>query len=758
MADHVIPMPGDTIDEALDWADQNKDAERFSLLADLDGKSYVAKQSMVPDGNAMSALVTYVEENSGYHLGGFVVLSDTSELPSNPSDPTIGYMIDNDLYVYVGTGGDTLDGKYQCCGPIQGQDGQDGAPGEQGPKGDKGDPGTYIDPANIDIFSSYSSLEGKTSEEKAAMIPDGNFIDDNFASKTDSDWEFTTEYSGISISNGKWITQSPRKFYMDAYTYQDGDVLIVKAGSNGSYFAFLADDSHVVGDDVDFAGTTGMNSVSANQEERFAIPSDTKYIWVNEKYDSTSYLPSKMMIESTRLYSVYQDGDDAIGLETAEKSAMIPSANVVEPMSNLLFPKGGTDTIENSDAVESNYSSYDGGGGYTRGFYFIKVSDYVDYELTLQVESNATIKYAIQLWTDFDFTTYIWDSGWITAGNSSTASKSTAPAAAYLAIVATYQATNKGIPPFADFLADCQFTFVGTYNGVGLPERVDNLEKPKKVIPIIDWTSQLTTASYVGEKIVFPLNTYTNSQVGTLQSGTGSRQGGAIFGDYLFQFHDTLANVCVFNLSTATNVQKITLTAIANCHAGSGGFSKTFYDVSDPFPLLYISSMDERKIYVFRITLVGGSYVMSKIQTITLATDYYLPNITIDAENGKIVIFAYTKNSWSDPTDNQSVVMACDIPSYSDDVTISEFENTFFLPFIYAEQGASAQYGTLYLSYGNTDQALGGGILVIDYMVGFVRSLVGLRAIGTLEPEALGIWANGLVFTTQSGVIYQILF
>lgn len=432
--------------------------------------------------------------------------------------------------------------------------------------------------------------------------------------------------------------------------------------------------------------------------------------------------------------------------------------DVVEPINNEMFPQGGTNTIDNSLATSDYYSNYDGGSGYTRGFYFIPVSNYIDFEIQIGVNVGATIKYAVQLWTDLDYTTYLWDSGWTTAGNSLTVSKSNAPTAAYLAIVATYQATNKGIPPFDDFLADCQFTFVGTYNGVGLPERVDNLEKPKKVIPIIDWTSQLTTASYVGEKIVFPLNTFTHLQVGTLQSGTGSRQGGAIFGDYLFQFHDTLANVCVYNLSTTTNVQKITLTAIANCHAGSGGFSKTFYDVSDPFPLLYISSMDERKIYVFRITLVGGSYVMSKIQTITLATGYYLPNITIDAENGKIVIFAYTKNSWSDPTDNQSVVMACDIPSYSDDVTISEFENTFSLPFIYAEQGACAQYGTLYLSYGNTNQTLGGGILVIDYMAGFVRNLVGLRAIGTLEPEALGIWANGLVFTTQSGAIYKILF
>ena len=69
-------------------------------------------------------------------IKGYVVISDTSELPTSPTteQQMKGYMLGTTLYVYVGTGGDTLDGKYQSAQ----LKGADGAPGEPGPKGDSG--------------------------------------------------------------------------------------------------------------------------------------------------------------------------------------------------------------------------------------------------------------------------------------------------------------------------------------------------------------------------------------------------------------------------------------------------------------------------------------------------------------------------------------------------------------------------------------------------------------------------------------------
>lgn len=69
-------------------------------------------------------------------IKGYVVISNTSDLPTSPTteQQMKGYLLGTTLYVWVGTGGDTLDGKYQG---VQ-LKGADGAPGEPGPKGDSG--------------------------------------------------------------------------------------------------------------------------------------------------------------------------------------------------------------------------------------------------------------------------------------------------------------------------------------------------------------------------------------------------------------------------------------------------------------------------------------------------------------------------------------------------------------------------------------------------------------------------------------------
>jgi hypothetical protein len=232
-----------------------------------------------------------------------------------------------------------------------------------------------------------------------------------------------------------------------------------------------------------------------------------------------------------------------------------------------------------------------------------------------------------------------------------------------------------------------------------------------------------------------------------------------VFGDYLFQFHNTLASVCVFDLSTGQNVQKITNTAIANCHANGGGFSSQFYDVSDNFPLLYISSMDECKVYVFRVTGAVGSLAMTLVQTITISSLYYLTDVAVDNDNASLVISGYAKNTAMDKTDNYNVVMSCKIPSTSGDVTISEFDNEGRLPFIFAQQGAFASFGRVFVAYGNAGSPYyDGGIIVYDYINRNVLNWIGIRAIGAIEPEACCQWGDKIVITTQDGKVYALSF
>ena len=294
-----------------------------------------------------------------------------------------------------------------------------------------------------------------------------------------------------------------------------------------------------------------------------------------------------------------------------------------------------------------------------------------------------------------------------------------------------------------------------------MPAILNSIDASKTIYPALPFENTGNNI-VLGKKIDVVDNEYTPALVGALSSATESRQGGAIYGDYLFQFHNTLANIVVFKLSTATNIQTLTLTAISNCHAGSGGFGASFYAEGDAFPLLYISSMDEKKVYVFRITGTEGAWNITKVQEITLSVDFYLPNIAIDALNGRGVLFGYTANSWSSATDNNSAICFFDLPAASSgNVTISTFYNYFELPFLYAQQGACARYGKLYLSFGNTGAGLNtGGIEVIDYISKNVESYLDLKpvTVSSFEPEALGIWNGGLVVTEQGGSVYKLTF
>ena len=69
-------------------------------------------------------------------IKGYEVINSTDDLPANPTSEQQqkGYLMGTILYVYVGTGGDTLEGKYKSAQ----LKGADGAPGEPGSKGDSG--------------------------------------------------------------------------------------------------------------------------------------------------------------------------------------------------------------------------------------------------------------------------------------------------------------------------------------------------------------------------------------------------------------------------------------------------------------------------------------------------------------------------------------------------------------------------------------------------------------------------------------------
>ena len=433
-------------------------------------------------------------------------------------------------------------------------------------------------------------------------------------------------------------------------------------------------------------------------------------------------------------------------------------SQINENVKEILYGKSDTliiDKFTQEDIANSSYYSSTAGGG--RGYIIIKTPKYDEFRLKVSVSVDSTVKAACTIKRSLNYSDNLYDSGWIGVGKSHEISNNTPTDGTEVAVSVVFTYTSgSGVPTVEELKQFITINFEGVIlANNGLVNKVQELEK-------VVYPEEAGGFSYQGEKISIKDNFFTSEIIGTLSSGVSSRQGGAVFGDYLFQFHNTLQTIIVYNLKTKQNVQTLNLTAISNHHAGSGGFGNEFYDPSDMFPIMYISSMNEKKVYAYRISGgEEGSWVIEHIQTITLdVTGLYIPNIAIDRENNKVVVFGYTKSSWSDSSNNLSSLTTFELPKLSDgDVTISDFTEQKRMPFIYAQQGAFARLGKLYLSYGNTEVSPWyGGAYVLDYIQGVVVSHIPFVQMGNFEPEAFSLYEGNIIMTDQSGNIYRLAF
>lgn len=113
----------------------------LSQIGNLNNLTTTDKSSLVAAIN--EAARTGGGGGGGAAVLGFIEVPTINDLPI-PGQPTIGYLVGTDLYLYVGSGGDTRGGAYKDCGPFrgpQGPQGIQGNPGPQGPVGPTGAPG-----------------------------------------------------------------------------------------------------------------------------------------------------------------------------------------------------------------------------------------------------------------------------------------------------------------------------------------------------------------------------------------------------------------------------------------------------------------------------------------------------------------------------------------------------------------------------------------------------------------------------------------
>lgn len=127
---------------------------------------------------------------------GFKRVSSEAQLPVTPSQEDLakGFLVNTSLYLYVGTGGNAVNGRYFNVGDIRGPQGEPGSKGETGntgptgEKGEQGNSGVTGDTSDIVVINNLDGGESEEGSIKVLAAEQGKVLNKKF-----------TEFSGESL-------------------------------------------------------------------------------------------------------------------------------------------------------------------------------------------------------------------------------------------------------------------------------------------------------------------------------------------------------------------------------------------------------------------------------------------------------------------------------------------------------------------------------------------------------------------------------
>lgn len=204
------------------------------------------------------------------------------------------------------------------------------------------------------------------------------------------------------------------------------------------------------------------------------------------------------------------------------------------------------------------------------------------------------------------------------------------------------------------------------------------------------------------EYVTTPLMTLPSSDFAST-----SMQGMAISSGVLFQFVAD-NSVSLINMSDGSLVSKLTANSD---HGDAASFSSEKYDVSDEFPLLYVTSdTSPAKVYVLRAT--RSSISLIRTLTFPLADTGYYAAHALDSQNKVIYMVGYKNNDYQTPNNsNEMIISSWDISTIAT-TDIGTFTPTkissFNVPFIYVAQDQVFHNNLIFVAsgYPNTVQKL----------------------------------------------------
>ena len=700
----------------------------FDLYVGRDGgwSSTGGTMTIDTDLTIFENILEEVLSNRG--LSGFVVKQSINDLPSVPDIPSLGYLVDGHLYVFVGTGGDTLDGLYQDCGEIR---------GPQGPVGPQGHDGVVLDPEAVTIFNDPSDLEGKTDEEKALMIPNGLAYEQGGGGDTtaltnavaqilaDKDRGSTLSNSYIRSSNSQ-ETSSPntRTWKVTVSGNYTRMVAHVRNDDTGAYsVSFFS--SSVISAATKIASY--VHSATDWDDYDLPIPEGTALICVTTRktYESASYF---------RVYGLV----DGVVQQLDDRVTSLESAKAVEPFALMYFVGG---------MGWSNTPAWSSYGNLIGDPYKHELAPYlIDGKLVIINNYTGTNQVKCKI---------PWFNG-AGGGNSFNAwtvlqqgENVFTPRANSVYFSICLGMNDSGgteinasdVSMYEGFL----FYKLANTNPQQITANIGSIQSIEHRLDVMDNFGnplQVGGDALVYDKIYYgrplKLGKRYNKRYTCYSFGN---QGGAEYNDLLFTFNADHKNCYVIDMQTKALVQNIALTQETNFHCNCVNFGIEKADAADEFPLLYVDGYYTKTCYVYRITGDRGSFMLTKMQTITYPSTWNHPEMFIDRDAETMWVL--------DDQANNVTFKRMAIPALSaGDVTLSA-DNVLDEVNIGATpvtQAGSIFNGDLYFGAGYTGEGI---VYVIDLYA--ERRIVTKIYLGT-EPQTPFVW-NGNLYVLESGTL-----
>ena len=453
---------------------------------------------------------------------------------------------------------------------------------------------------NVQLPSGYPIADdlNTDSAQKALSAKQGKRLGDRVIDKISTVLSSSLTEQNYTIKSGTPPTWQSGKHY--AFPVTPGETItlyITSSTTDGSYAGFVsaAYDDVTPANNGKFPLAPGASIFWAYKSSSYelVVPEYAKYLIVVK---STSSYSAESKIERVQHSSLFTDffekdkGDELYDGLKGEYEEVDISGLTVSPCylgasvwtdtgSHVVIPV----TPGEKYKLRTIYSSSDG------GFYAFLRSSYV-----APSSAGGNIPYVSTYGTRF----------WITyPGTGTSGVEVTVPdGAAYLCVCLLVQSNKTaiwdikklvGAGMMSDYIKSSQIVNNTIDGGPDVPLSAEQGKKLASMI-VDGIPSGLQKYSYEGAAVRLKNQHYVAKE-NVSQITSISCQGGACFGNYLFMFADNVATCWMYNLSTQSLVQTISVSSdqrgfVSNAHCNTVNFGSEYYDTNDSFPLLYVST------------------------------------------------------------------------------------------------------------------------------------------------------------------------